>query len=79
MQIQNHKKVLIGMILITLFMSLSVLNAENPDNISSDQITSQDINNYDNSIDQGTISTNINKEIKQSSNSIKKKYFSYNK
>ena len=53
-------------------MSLSVLNAENPDNISSDQITSQDINNYDNSIDQGTISTNINKEIKQSSNSIKK-------
>ncbi|WP_303235832.1 hypothetical protein [Methanosphaera cuniculi] len=60
------------MILITLFMSLSVLNAENTDNISSDQITSQDINNYDNSIDQGTISTNINKEIKQSSNSIKK-------
>ena len=57
------------MILITLFMSLSVLSAENPDNTSTNQINAQDLNN--NELDQSTISTNINKEVKQSSNSIK--------
>lgn len=58
------------MILITLFMSLSVLSAENPDNTSTNQINAQDLNN--NELDQSTISTNTNKINKQSSNNIQK-------
>lgn len=66
----KNKKIFTGIIIITLFLSLSILSAQNPDNSTSNQISTQDIT--DNNIDQSIISTNTNKKEvnKQSSNNI---------